>query len=114
MNDLVSFSRPDRGEENIPHTNEEIARIHWNKIVSDEVTFQGQTMQKDKFIHKAGSGPEEYVVPLVKFPATDDGNIRRCYITHAQGVEYRWIRRDNNDSSPKVSAIAFWSLHVLY
>ena len=65
MNELVSFSRPDRGEENIPHTNDEIARIHWNKIVSDEVTFQGQTMPKDKFIHKVGSGPEEYVVPTL-------------------------------------------------
>ena len=55
--------RPDRGEENIPRTNEEIARIHWNLIVADEITFQGRTMPKERFIHKTASGPEEYVVP---------------------------------------------------
>lgn len=73
-----------RGEENIPHTNEEIARIRWNLIVDDEVTFQGRTMTKDKFIHKERSGPEEN------------------YIIYAQGVEYRWIRRDRSDGSPKL------------
>ncbi|KAF9653257.1 hypothetical protein BDM02DRAFT_3107825 [Thelephora ganbajun] len=73
-----------RGEENLPHTNEEIARIHWNLIVADEVTFQGRTMTKDKFIRKAGSGPEE------------------SYIVRAQGVEYRWIRHDLSDGSPKL------------
>ncbi|KAF9784344.1 hypothetical protein BJ322DRAFT_843293 [Thelephora terrestris] len=73
-----------RGEENIPHTNEEIARIHWNLIVPDEVTFQGRTMAKERFIHKTGSGSEEH------------------YIIHAQGAEYRWIRRDRSDGSPKL------------
>ena len=52
----------------MPRTNEEIARIHWNMIVADEVTFQGRTMTKDKFIHKASSSPEEYVVPQVISP----------------------------------------------
>jgi len=31
-------------------------------VISDEVTFQGRTMTKDKFIHKTGSGPEGYTV----------------------------------------------------
>jgi hypothetical protein len=47
--------------------NEEIARIRWNFIVADEVTFQGRTMSKDKFICKSGSGPEVYVVPFFTF-----------------------------------------------
>lgn len=67
MIDSTSFS-PDRGEENTPHANEEIARIRWNMIVADEVTFQGRTMTKDKFIHKASSGPEEYAVSQLIFP----------------------------------------------
>lgn len=59
------ISLPGRSEENLPRTNEEIARIHWNLIVPDEVIFQGRTMAKDKFVHKVGSGLEEYVVPCV-------------------------------------------------
>lgn len=30
--------------------------------------------------------------------------IRRSYVIHAHGVEYRWVRRDSSDISPKVSA----------
>jgi len=59
---------PDRGEENLPRTNEEIARIHWNMIIADEVIFQGRTMAKDRFIHKKGSGPEACVISWVTFP----------------------------------------------
>ena len=68
LNDSTSFFRPGRGEENTPRVNEEIARIRWNLIVADEVTFHGRTMSKDKFINKFGSGPEVYVVPFVAFP----------------------------------------------
>jgi hypothetical protein len=62
--------RPDRGVENVSRAKEEIARIRWNMIVADEVVFQGRTMTKDKFIHKASSGMEEYVAPLVVSLAT--------------------------------------------
>ena len=99
----------------MPHTNEEIARIHWNLIVADEVIFQGRKMTKDKFIHKTSSGAEEYAVSLVTFPAApaDRGNVRRSYNMKAQGVDYQWVRRDPSDISPKVSAIVFSSHHVL-
>ena len=100
------FSPPDRGGENLPRTNEEVARIRWNLIVADEIILQGRTMAKDKFIRKVGSGPEEYAVPPVNFPvAMADGHgVHRNYIIQAQGAEYRWIRRDRSDCSPKVSA----------
>jgi len=100
----------------MPRTNEEIARIHWNIVVADEVTFQGRTMTKDKFIHKTGSGPEGYVVSLAIFPvaAANCCCIRRSYIIHAQGVEYRWIRRDPGDGSFNVSLNVLGSRCVLY
>ena len=96
--------------------NEEIARIHWNMVVADEVTFQGRTTTKDKFIHKTGSGLEGYVISWVIFPmaAANCCCIRRIYIIHAQGVEYRWIRDDPSSGFSKVSVNAFGLRCVLY
>ena len=78
-------------------------------IIADEVTFQGRTMTKDKFIHKAGSGPEQWVISQVILPVTaaDDYDTHRCYTIHAQGVEYRWIRLDPSGGCFKVSANSF-------
>lgn len=119
MNDARTFSvvRLDGGKQNIPHTNEEIARIHWsrsivNKIVSDEIIFQGRSMPKDKFIQRARLDGKEYAVSLVSLPvvAADRGYGRRGYIINAQGEDYQWILCDSD--SPKVSATAFWSYPV--
>ena len=75
------FSQLDRGDDNTSHTNEEIARIRWNMIVPDEVTFQGRTMTKDKFIHKTGSGPEQWVISQVIPPVTAADDCDRTGVT---------------------------------
>ena len=73
-------------------------------------------MTKDEFIHKTSAGPEEYVFLLVNLAAAaaDGGNVHRCYVVRARGVEYRWIRHGPSDGSPKVSTNAFGSYHLLY
>jgi len=112
--------RPDRGEKNIPHTNEEIARIHWspsilNVLVPDEIIFQGRTMPKDKFIRKVRSDGEEYVVYLVTFPVVtaDCGYVCRSYTIQAQGEEYQWIFSDHRESLSRVSGTVFGSSRAL-
>ena len=109
---------PDRGEENIPHTNEEIARIHWspsimNVLVPDEIIFQGRTMLKDKFICKTRSGGEVYAVSLMIFPMIAADRVRRRYTIQAQGEEYHWVLRDSGEGSPEVSVTASGSHRAL-
>jgi len=86
-----------------------------NRIVPDDIIFQGRSMSKDKFIQKARLGGEEYAVSLVTFPvvAADHGYVPRSYIIKAQGEEYQWILCNTGEHSLKVSATVFGSYHVL-